>query len=99
MKTKFRKRPVVVEAEQWFPGKDVEGVFMEKSVAHIGGRGHGAQTFPQIPRAAVRTIHGQVAYLESGDWVITEPDGIHHYPCKPEIFNNTYEPVESDDGG
>jgi len=23
---KFRKKPVVVEAEQWFPGKEVEGV-------------------------------------------------------------------------
>ena len=23
---KFRKKPIIVEAEQWFPGKEVEGV-------------------------------------------------------------------------
>lgn len=32
-----------------------------------------------------------------GDWIITEPDGIHHYPCKPDIFENTYELVESNE--
>ena len=93
MVKQFRKKPVVVEAEQWFPGKEVKGVFAVTSTAVIGGRGHGRQEFPQEPRAAVTTIHGQVAYLEPGDWVITEPDGIHHYPCKPDIFDKTYEPA------
>jgi hypothetical protein len=31
--------------------------------------------------------------LEVGDWIIPEPDGIHFYPCKPDIFEATYEPV------
>jgi len=28
-----------------------------------------------------------------GDWIITDADG-RHYPCKPDIFAQTYEPVE-----
>ena len=28
-----------------------------------------------------------------GDWIITGPQG-EYYPCKPDIFEQTYEPVE-----
>jgi hypothetical protein len=90
---KFRKRPVVIDAEQWFPNKEVPGVSFEPYSVTIGGRGHGEQTFEQPPKPYVTTIHGQRAYLAPGDWVITEPDGVHHYPCKPDIFEASYEPL------
>ena len=45
-------------------------------------------------RFYVITIHEQRAYLLDGDWIITEPDGSHHYPCKPDIFEATYESEE-----
>jgi hypothetical protein len=42
----------------------------------------------------VHTIHaGQLVNLELGDFVIPEPDGEHFYPCKPDIFEKTYEAV------
>jgi len=41
----------------------------------------------------VVTIHGQRAHLVPSDWVITEPDGVHHYPCKADVFAATYEAV------
>lgn len=44
--------------------------------------------------AYVVTIHGERATLAPGDWVIREPDGEHYYPCKPDIFEATYEAVE-----
>jgi hypothetical protein len=72
---KYRKRPIVVEATQWFPGANIPGVYFDN----------------YADRYYVMTIHGQNAYLDPGDWVITEPDGIHHYPCKPDIFDQTYE--------
>jgi hypothetical protein len=28
-----------------------------------------------------------------GDWIITELDGGHYYPCHPDVFAATYEPV------
>ena len=43
--------------------------------------------------------HGWVETLEGGyivtpgDWIITGVKG-EHYPCKPDIFEMTYEPVE-----
>ncbi len=81
---KFRKKPVIVEAEQWFPGKLVNGV---TEVAYAD----------EISRSAgygyVVTIHGEPTKVVSGDWIITEPDGIHHYPCKPDIFAATYDPA------
>lgn len=41
----------------------------------------------------VVTIHGQRTNIEIGDWIIEEPDGVHHYPCKPDIFEKSYEPA------
>lgn len=74
---KYRKKPVVVEAEQWFPGNTTLGVKEERGAFYVV------------------TIHGQQAWLSPGDWVITEPNGINHYPCKPDIFASTYESVEA----
>ncbi len=72
---RYRKRPIIVEAEQWFPGVEIPG--LTRGPLGIG----------------VVTIHEQLAYLSPGDYVITEPDGVHHYPCKPDIFEASYEPV------
>jgi hypothetical protein len=77
---KYRKKPMIVEAEQWWsPATAVPGVKME------------TLDEAQTPRAYVVTVHGQRAYLAPGDWVITEMDGVHHYPCKPDVFEATYE--------
>lgn len=79
---KFRKKPVVVEATQFFEnGSKVPGV-------RYGIIASGSNEFH-----FVTTIHGQRAVVVDGDWIITEPDGIHHYPCKPDIFEAAYEPV------
>lgn len=84
--TTYRKKPVEVEAWQFFyDGPTIPGVFYPE-ISEDG------RTW--IGDAYVVTIHGERAHLENGDWVITEPDGEHHYPCKPEIFDATYEPVE-----
>ena len=73
---KFRKKPVVIEATQWFKMGDHPAVF--------AGKITGA---PQI-----ETLEG--AHLVSpGDWIITGVKG-EHYPCKPDIFEMTYERVE-----
>lgn len=78
---KYRHKPVVVEAWQWHK---------IDPYSHQGVVNHHTGTSDFY----VVTIHGQRAYLEDGDWVIEEHDGVHHYPCKPGIFAATYEPVE-----
>ena len=81
---KYRKKPVEIVAEQYIQwGRLVRGMCNSISCYQLNGIPH------------VHTIHdGQLVKLEGGDWVIPEPDGEHFYPCKPDIFAATYEPVE-----
>ena len=77
---KFRKKPIIVEAEQWFPGRHIDGVIEPEPMSVT-------QFFPFID-----TLEGPVT-LMSGDWIITDPDGQKHV-CKPDVFEKTYERVE-----
>ena len=88
---RYRKRPVIIEAEQWFPGKYVEGVWeviYEEDGARISGQ-----------FAWISTLEGELK-VSPGDWIITGVKG-EKYPCKPDIFEQTYELVEGsgDDEG
>lgn len=81
---KYRKKPVVTEAEQYTEyGVLVKGMCDSVSCFTSGNN-----------KPHVHTIHdGQIVNLEIGDYVIPEPDGKHYYPCKPDIFEKTYEKV------
>jgi hypothetical protein len=72
---KFRKKPVVIEAKQWFPGVDIEGV----------------KWLPGSIWAVIETLEGLMR-VDEGDWIITGVKG-EKYPCKPDIFEMTYEPI------
>ena len=81
---KYRKKPVVVDAEQFFVGKPLP--FNERGpVVCFDGEWY------------VETIHGQRANIVDGDWIILEQGGklYQAYPCKPEVFDRTYEVVSS----
>jgi hypothetical protein len=85
MLVKRKPDTTIYEVEQFFRSttsliNDTKGVCQcEKG----SGRGH------------VHTSHdSQVVDLEDGDWVMPEPDEIHYYPIKPEIFDERYEKVE-----
>lgn len=89
---KYRSKPKEIEAEQWFPDKSIEGVFTEDdSKADTNNPWPVNADLLQPVRYFVVTIHQQRVYLEPGDYIITEPDGKHHYPCKPDVFQNNYE--------
>lgn len=85
---KYRKKSVVNEAEQWFPGKRVDGV---QEIVHDDGTGTTSNGY-----GVCETIHGPVR-VDPGDWIIiqTRPAGsgsqIDSYPCKADIFAQTYE--------
>lgn len=85
---KFQKKPVVVEAEQWFEHKGLNqpGVHRVLTAPSLNN-GWGGDSYY---RYYVITIHGEEATIQDGDWIIREPDGIHFYPCKPDIFEATY---------
>jgi hypothetical protein len=83
---KYRKKPVVIEAEQYVAyGRLVRGMCNSISCYTAGNN-----------EPHVHTIHaGQLVNLEIGDYVIPEPDGEHFYPCKPDIFAATYEAISA----
>lgn len=82
--SKFRKKPVVIDAVQ-FTGDcgTPEIVALDLGVAHIPGIGD---------CMLIRTLEGTMR-AEPGDWIIRGVKG-ELYPCKPDIFAATYEPVE-----
>ncbi len=45
----------------------------------------------------VTTIHGEKAHLADGDWILPEPQPGRFYPCKPDIFEQTYDAVLTED--
>ena len=83
---RFRKKPIEVEAVQWFPGVEIPGL------EHVPG-GHASDGSIWPDYAWVKTINGHPAKVRPGDWVITESDGVHHYPCTAEEFARIYEPA------
>lgn len=78
----YRKKPVVIEATRWFKLGDHPAVV--ETPDWIVGGGH--------PRGWVETLEGG-HIVTPGDWIITGVKG-EHYPCKPDIFEATYEPAE-----
>ncbi len=72
---KLRKKPVVIEATQWFENGD-----------------HPAVQFDENEGCYIHTLEGPHR-VTPGDWIITGVKG-EHYPCKPDIFEMTYEKVE-----
>jgi len=93
---KFRKKPVVIEA--WpvaelnrAAGNDWEA--LPKSVAdayETGGWVFGALVDGRRG-IYVPTLEGSL-FAAPGDWIIRGIKG-EFYPCKPDIFAATYEPV------
>ena len=81
---RYRKKPIIIDAVQYVEyGRLVKGMCNSRSCFHEHNQPH------------VHTIHNsQVVNLKVGDWVIPEPDGIHYYPCDPEVFKNTYEAIK-----
>ena len=81
---KFRKKPVVIEAVQW-TGKNLAEITMFCDTVKLHDRGD-CLTIP--------TLEGDHR-ADLGDWIIRGVAG-EFYPCKPDIFAATYEPVVPD---
>lgn len=94
----FRKKPAVIEAIQ-FTGSNYDEIvsFTKGNAVHVKAIGgdEGGNGFKQLyEKLTITTIHqGQKVDLVAGDYVIPEPDGINFYPCKPDIFEKTYDPA------
>jgi hypothetical protein len=78
----YRKKPVVIEAVHY------EGAFpMEflRDAENVRSAGDGSGALE------IETLEG-IMRADVGDWIIRGVQG-ELYPCKPDIFAATYEPV------
>ena len=78
---KFRKKPVVIEAVQFTPTSIDE---VEEFVGGDLGTNADGET-------VIATLEGSMI-VSLNDWVIKGVKG-EFYPCKPDIFEATYEEV------
>ena len=83
---RYRKRPVVIEAVQFKDGKFVGTAPLWMGAAALDGVicRDGQSLF-------IETLGGRME-AKSGDWIIRGVQG-ELYPCKPVIFEATYEPA------
>lgn len=110
----FRKKPVVIEATQWFKNGD-HPLDDARVVTPVPGDGAPFMSEGKVVRyyrhpgvngmsrckhcGDTMHNHGWIDTLEGGhivcpgDWVITGVKG-EKYPCKPDIFEATYERAE-----
>lgn len=92
---KFRKKPVVIDAVQFtYPPSDALLAFADDHLTNLRKARHpGAKA-----EADIVTLEdgqdGRVKHVATeGDWIIKGVKG-EFYPCKPDIFEATYEAVD-----
>jgi hypothetical protein len=87
---RFRKKPVVIEAMP-FDGSWESGhvilVWMGRADSGVVWMEHDGLDGQRI---SIHTLEGTMT-ASPGDWVIKGVSG-EFYPCKPDIFEATYEP-------
>ena len=84
----YRKKPVVIEAIQL---EDLE-VYTLMSIQHLVGLGKDIFEV-KGDGLIIKTLEGDMR-ASIGDWIIKGVQG-ELYPCKPDIFEKTYELVGS----
>ena len=78
---KYRKKPVIIEAVKWTGEKDDLPKMKDFMTYFEYAKGD----------LIVHTLEGRM-HASPGDYIIKGAHG-EFYPCKPDIFEETYEPV------
>lgn len=77
----YRKKPVVIQAIQWDGKNDMEVMDFMGRKSLIKERG----------KLVIPTLEGEIQ-ASKDDWIIRGVEN-EYYPCKPDIFEKTYEPA------
>lgn len=90
--SKFRKKPVVIEAMQFETNNEVGSPNMDSIVNWVNQGKMKAGAWHNGTDIFINTLEGEMR-ANVGDWIIKGVNG-EFYPCKPDIFEKTYERVE-----
>ena len=95
---KYQKKPIVIEASIYQEGMEdyykynipMFGLFTKEECITSGF----TPDFEKDKIPFIKTLEGELA-VQKGDYIITGVKG-ERYPCKPDIFDMTYEEVNFD---
>lgn len=98
---KFQKKPVIIEAMQLIGSSSEHHAVYLWVESHVGSFNphsdelpvQGVSIDPETGFMLIATLEG-VMSAKPGDWIIRGVQG-EFYPCKPDIFEQSYEPVNS----
>lgn len=86
--SKYRKKPIVIEAVRWYP--EMKPTLLPDWLWNEISSD--PDCFDQVSGAlTLKTLEGNMR-ANVGDWIIKGVKG-ELYPCKPDIFEATYEEV------
>lgn len=84
---KYRKKPVVIEAIQW------DGRNLSEIEDFVGKRIRTSYYDNGEEFLVIQTLEGNM-HASCGDYIIKGIKG-EFYPCKPDIFEQTYESINN----
>lgn len=99
----YRKKPIVIEAMQW-DGSNIADLWEWVTAEFLYGPipaepaygpdadGKGCDAQPARPAGLYVAANDVWVNIEIGEWIIR--DSLGFYPCKPSIFDTTYEEVK-----
>lgn len=90
---KYKKKPVVIEAFQW-TGENLKEIIAFTGL-HESAKKWTWKQYEEVVAAEglkIFTLEGKMN-ADIDDWIIKGVKG-EFYPCKPDIFEATYEKVE-----
>lgn len=92
--SRYRKKPIVIEAMRWTPEDNAASTLVRNWLSEndCGWGFVGATNGPPAEQEIhISTLEGTM-FVNPGDWIIRGVAG-EFYPCKPDIFDATYELV------
>ena len=89
---KYRKKPVVIEAIRWTGKNRGEIRFFCRRGVFFSSARQDTEGFTTEWSLLIDSREG-IMRAETGDYIIKGVNG-EFYPCKPDVFEKTYERVE-----
>lgn len=90
--SKYRKKPVVIEARCFTTNNEVGSPTMDAIVNWANQGKSKPNAWHNGTNIFIQTLEGEMR-ADVGDYIIQGLNG-EFYPCKPDIFQKTYELVE-----
>ena len=91
---RYRKKPVVIEAVRYDGTPECLIAIQNMGMDPVHESWEHTDPLEQKPKIIIGTLEGTM-WASIGDWIIKGVNG-EFYPCKPDIFEKTYEPVDGE---